>query len=67
MIDKAGEAALADLYYRRGRAYWKLGDKGRAMSDYSHAAALDPSSPAAEALDLCRSIMDFYNTDLYNP
>ena len=37
------------------------------MSDYNHAVALDPQSPAAEALKLCNEIMDFYNTDLYNP
>lgn len=57
----------ADSYYRRGRLYWRLGDKGAAISDYERAVAIDPESPAAEALKLCRDIMDFYNTDLYNP
>lgn len=61
------DAALADVYYRRGRLFWKLGEKGRAMSDYGRAAALDGDSPAVEALKLCGSVMDFYNTDIYNP
>lgn len=63
----AMEEPSADLYYRRGRLQWRLGDKGAAISDYERAAAIDPESPAAEALKLCRDIMNFYNTDLYNP
>ncbi|MCM1032359.1 MAG: tetratricopeptide repeat protein [Odoribacter sp.] len=57
----------ASLFYRRGRLFWQQGLKGEAMSDYGRAAAIDPQSPAVEALKLCNSIMDFYNTDLYNP
>lgn len=57
----------AELFYLRGRAKWKLGLKTDAMSDYSRAAAIDPSSKAAEALTMAREIMDFYNHDLYNP
>ena len=57
----------ADLYYRRGRLYWRLGDKASSISDYERAAAIDPESPASEALKLCSDIMNFYNTDLYNP
>ncbi len=68
-LDKiiAGGKATAEDYYNRGRLYWKLGDKGRAISDYNSAVALDPDSPAAEALKLALSVMDFYHTDLYNP
>lgn len=57
----------ADAFYRRGRLYWKLGRNGEAISDYERASALDPGSPAVEALKLARDVMDFYNTDLYNP
>ncbi len=60
-------AAAADIFYRRGRLYWKLGQRGAAISDYERAVAIDSDSPAAEALKMCRDIMDFYNTDLYNP
>lgn len=57
----------ADLLYIRGRLQWKLGRKADAMSDYSAAVAIDPSSPAASALEMAREIMDFYNHDMYNP
>lgn len=57
----------AQLYYRRGKLYWKLGMKAEAMSDYARAEALDPESPAAEALAQAREIMSFFNKDLYNP
>ena len=59
--------ATAEAYYQRGRLHWRAGNRGAAMSGYNRAVALDPDSPAAEALKLCNEIMDFYNTDLYNP
>ncbi|MDE7375538.1 MAG: hypothetical protein K2N16_01670 [Muribaculaceae bacterium] len=57
----------ADARYRRGRVRWRMGDRAGAISDYEHAAAADPSSPAAAALQMTRQIMDFYNPDLLNP
>ena len=60
-------APTADLYFRRGRIWWACGEKGRAITDYEHAVALDPESPAAVALEMARGVMDFYHTDLYNP
>ena len=62
-----GGGADASVYYNRGRLLWRLGRRGEAMSDYEKSAALDPASPAVEALRMCNDIMDFYNTDLYNP
>lgn len=53
--------------YMKGRIAWKRGLKSRAMSFYAEAAGLDPDSEAATALEQARSIMDFYNKDLYNP
>ncbi len=64
-IDARG--ADADALYHRGMLYWKLGRRGAAMSDYAAAAAIDPASPAAAALEQARSIMDFYDRNLYNP
>lgn len=57
----------AGLFYRRGRLNWRLGRRGEAMSDYRKAVAIDPESPAAQALEMSHGIMDFYNKDLYNP
>lgn len=57
----------AEALYQRGRLRWRLGNRGGAISDYEHAAALDPSSPAVAALQMTRDIMDFFNPDLLNP
>lgn len=57
----------ADARYRRGRLRWSLGDRAGAISDYEHAAAADPASPAVAALQMTRQIMDFFNPDLLNP
>lgn len=63
----ASAAADADLLYQRGKLYWKLGQKAAAMTDFNAAVALDPASPAAAYLRMANEIMNFYNTDLYNP
>lgn len=54
-------------YFMRGRAYWKLQDYARAVTDYEHALAINPDSPAAAALELARDVINFYNPDLLNP
>lgn len=53
--------------YMLGRIAWKEGRKGDAITLYERAKALNPDSEAAVALDQAREIMNFYNTDLYNP
>lgn len=53
--------------FLRGNAYWRLGQKGKAITDYEQAVALDPESGAKHALEMARSVMDFFNPDLYNP
>lgn len=55
------------LLFERGKAYWKLGEKAKAMTDFNAALSLDPESPAKQYLEMANDIMDFYNTDLYNP
>ena len=57
----------ADNYYTRGKYYWKLGNKSKAISDFNHAVQIDPQSPAAIYLKMSNDVMDFYNTDLYPP
>ena len=52
---------------RRGKLYWKCGRRAEAITDFNSAVALDPQSPAGAYLDMTTDIMDFYNTDLYNP
>lgn len=69
ILDKMIEenSGSADLYFQRGKLKWKMGDKPAAMSDFSNAVILDPESPAKGYLEMANDIMDFYNTDLYNP
>ena len=62
-----GSADDARALYMKGRIAWKQGRRSDAISLYGRASALDPSGPAAVALEQARQIMDFYNKDLYNP
>lgn len=68
LLDSEIESApTAGLYFLRGRLRWKTGNKSGAISDYCAATELEPDSPAAEALEMSRRVMDFYHHDLYNP
>lgn len=53
--------------YMSGRIAWKEGRKTDAISLYTKAAAIDPASEAAVALEQARQVMDFFNKDLLNP
>ena len=63
----AAHPADADALCRRAALHWAMGHRGRAMTDYAAAAALDPSGPATAALEHLHAIMDFTAPDLYNP
>ena len=53
----------AEALFLRGKIHWRLGNR----SHYAAAAAADPDSPAAEALEQARAVEDFFNPDLLNP
>lgn len=57
----------AEAFFLRGKAYWRMGLRSKAISDYASAEALDSNSPAALALEQAREIEDFFNPDLLNP
>lgn len=57
----------AEALFLRGKIHWRKGNRPRATSDYAAAAAADPRSPAAEALEQARAVEDFFNPDLLNP
>ena len=61
--DGSDEEALIE----RGRLYWALGQRGKAISDYLAAQRLNPSGKATQLLAATYEILDFYNKDLYNP
>lgn len=53
--------------YRQGRRAWQHGDRAAAITAYERSAALDPEGPGATALEMTRDIMDFYDTNQFNP
>ena len=72
LVEAAGllsHASADDAWalYMSGRIAWKEGRKTDAISLYTKAAAIDPASEAAVALEQARQVMDFFNKDLLNP
>lgn len=57
----------AEEYYIQGNQYRRNGDYQAAMNAYMEAIALDPESPAVEALRMLQDIMNYYCKDVYNP
>ncbi|MDE6416408.1 MAG: hypothetical protein K2K68_05200 [Duncaniella sp.] len=68
-LDALIEASPADtgLLFMRGKLHWRMGHRPQATSDFSAAAAIDPASPAARALEHARDVEAFFNPALYNP
>ena len=63
---RAGGAMDDELFYLLGNAWRKKGNWQMAMNNYLEAVALNPQSPAQQALDIANEILDFYNKDMYN-
>lgn len=57
----------AALHIARGKAFWRMGRRGEAMSEYAAADRLEPGGEARTLLDHSNAIMDFFNPDLLNP
>lgn len=56
-----------EAYLMRGKVHWKLGEKAQAITDYEHAADINPQSSAVQFLAHAKEVMDFFNPDLLNP
>lgn len=56
-----------EAYIVRGMKHWGAGKRALAIRDYLAAIRLNPDSRAREALRAANSILDYRNTDLYNP
>ncbi len=54
-------------FYQLGNQHRRNGDYQSAMNAYMEAVALDPDSPAVEALRMLQDIMNYYCKDVYNP
>ena len=55
------------LYFLRGKLHWRLGNRSQAITDYEHAVAINPQSPARIALDTAQDVISFFNPDIFNP
>ena len=65
--DAVNDRKLALSLYGEGRKAWQRGDRAAAITAYEKSAALDPCGPGATALIMVRDIMDFYDTNQFNP
>lgn len=54
-------------YYREGNTLRQQDNFPAAMNSYMEAIALDPDSPAVEAMKMLEEIMNYYCKDMYNP
>lgn len=55
-------------YFERAKVHFRHDDFGSAINDLNTVLELDPKHvPAAEMLEMVRSILGFHNTDMYNP
>lgn len=62
-----GHPEEEEAYIARGLKHWGAGKRSLAINDYLSAIRLNPESRARQALDAANSILDYRNTDLYNP
>lgn len=56
-----------ELYFVRGRLFWRLGERRMAINDYERAVEINPQSKAAHALENAQDVLNFFNPDLLNP
>ncbi|MFI3240281.1 MAG: tetratricopeptide repeat protein [Bacteroidales bacterium] len=56
-----------EAYYLLGNMYRKSNDWRNAIRNYCEAMELNPNSQAKDAYEACIEILNFYNTDLFNP
>ena len=64
---RQGGGEMTDtLFYLQGNAWRKKGNWQMAINNYLEAVALNPESPAKQALEIANEILAFYNKDMYN-
>ncbi|MDD2961163.1 MAG: tetratricopeptide repeat protein [Muribaculaceae bacterium] len=63
----ADDDRCEEAYILRGNAYRRRNDWKHAIDDYCQAKELNPGGAGEQAYNAAMQILDFYNTDLYNP
>lgn len=68
-IEQAAQGdQLSELYYLRGRLNYQHNNFGQALNDLRRSLEIDPTNTAAqELIVIIESILEFHNSDLYNP
>lgn len=56
-----------EAFFLRGNAYRRLNNWKMAVSDYSCAKQLNPNGAGARAYDAAIEVLNFFNTDNFNP
>ncbi|NOU59998.1 tetratricopeptide repeat protein [Marinifilum caeruleilacunae] len=57
-----------EAQFQIGELYHKIGNLPDALSAYLHTTDIDPEHKKANVkIEMIKSIMDFFNPDLYNP
>jgi tetratricopeptide (TPR) repeat protein len=57
-----------EAQFQIGELYHKIGNLPEALSAYLHTTDIDPDHKKANVkIEMIKSIMDFFNPDLYNP
>lgn len=57
-----------DALFKIGEMHHQLGELPAAMSAYFHVLDVDPDHKKAKVkMEMIKSIMDYFNPDLYNP
>ncbi len=60
--------ASAELYFERGKLYYRTGSFDLALNDFLHTLRLNPAHTEARSYEkLLREIFEFRYKDIYNP
>ncbi|MDR1005809.1 MAG: hypothetical protein LBL74_02970 [Bacteroidales bacterium] len=68
MLEEIITANQADdtTYYMLGNVFRRSNDWQQAINNYTLAIEINAQSPAVAAREMAISILNFYNTDMYN-
>ena len=65
--DNPDSPYMDEVLTMRGMKYWGMQKRSDAINDYLAAIRINPESKAVQALKAANDILNYYNTDLYNP
>ena len=67
LLEQIGSKETQDaVCYLKGNAYRREGNLQQAMEAYLEAMEINPDSPATQAYQMARNIMEFRNKEMFN-